>query len=38
MMSTELPPPNVTPEWAAELEFWAALRGLPSEPWPLPPA
>ena len=22
--------------WAAELEYWAALRGLPPEPWPLP--
>jgi hypothetical protein len=32
----ELPPPNVTPEWVAELELWAAERGLPPEPWPLP--
>jgi len=22
--------------WCAELEFWAAERGLPPEPWPLP--
>jgi hypothetical protein len=21
--------------WAAELEYWAAQRGLPPEPWPL---
>jgi hypothetical protein len=36
--STDRPlrPPNVTPEWVAELEFWAAERGLPPEPWPLP--
>lgn len=31
-----LPPPDVTPEWCAELEYWAAVRGLPPEPWPLP--
>jgi hypothetical protein len=30
-----LRPPNITPEWAAELEYWAAVRGLPPEPWPL---
>ncbi len=28
-------PPRIT-EWAAELEWWAAQRGLPPEPWPLP--
>ena len=43
--STDRPlPPHpseyMTPErfrqWLAELEYWAALRGLPPEPWPLP--
>jgi hypothetical protein len=29
-----LPAPRVTPGWAAELEYWAACRGLPPEPWP----
>jgi hypothetical protein len=33
-------PPDKTAErlrqWADELERWAALRGLPPEPWPLP--
>jgi hypothetical protein len=31
-----LPPPRVTPEWAAWLEEAAAERGLPPGPWPLP--
>ena len=31
-----LRPPDVTPEWAELLEYWAAVRGLPPEPWPLP--
>lgn len=33
-----LPRPRVTPAWAAELEYWAALRGLPPDPWPAPAA
>jgi hypothetical protein len=33
---TPLPPPDITPEWVAELERWAAMRGLPPDPWPLP--
>jgi hypothetical protein len=32
----QLPPPRVTPEWAAWLEEAAAERGLPPDPWPLP--
>ncbi len=28
--------PHVTPEWVAELEWWAGVRGLPFDPWPLP--
>jgi hypothetical protein len=36
-----LPPPAVKTAdrlrmWRDELERWAALRGLPPEPWPLP--
>jgi hypothetical protein len=31
-----LRPPNVTPLFLELLEFWAAVRGLPPEPWPLP--
>ena len=34
------PSEYMTPErfarWARELESWAAGRGLPPEPWPLP--
>lgn len=29
-----LPPPHVTPAWAAELEYWAGRCGLPCDPWP----
>ena len=29
-----LRPPSITPEFAELLEFWAAQRGLPPEPWP----
>ena len=29
-------PPNVTPEFVELLEYWAAVRALPPEPWPLP--
>ena len=32
-----LPEPNVTPMFVALLEVEAARRGLPYEPWPLPP-
>jgi hypothetical protein len=32
-----LPGPKVTPGFVAELEVAAAKRGLPYEPWPLPP-
>lgn len=31
-----LPGPNITPLFAELLEYWAAVRGLPPEPWPLP--
>lgn len=32
----QVPPPDVTPEFAAYLEVAAAERGLPPDPWPLP--
>lgn len=34
----QVPPPDVTPVFAALLEVAAADRGLPPDPWPLPPA
>lgn len=30
-----LPAPRITPEWVAQA-YWAAVRGLPPDPWPLP--
>jgi hypothetical protein len=28
-----LPGPKITPEFTELLEYWAAVRGLPPEPW-----
>ena len=28
--------PDITPEFVELLEYWAAVRGLPPDPWPLP--
>src|ERR1700683_5092007 len=33
----QVPPPHVTPEFVALCELAAAERGLPYEPWTLPP-
>jgi hypothetical protein len=29
-------PPERFRQWRDALEFWAAARGLPPDPWPLP--
>ena len=34
--TADRPGPHVTPLFAELLEYWAAVRGLPPEPWPLP--